>query len=85
VGIRNFSPHFRNSEILRTTESIAGLRTKKSCGTAIADLQNCTSAILQLSVSVDIFSLSVCLSQLFRKVNENLTLSTVNALSFLKS
>ncbi len=49
VGIRNFSPHLRNSAILRTTNSIAKLRTKKSCGTAIADLQNLTSAIPQLS------------------------------------
>ncbi len=49
VGIRNFSPHLRNSAILRTGKSIAELRTKKSCGTAIANLQNLTSAILQLS------------------------------------
>jgi hypothetical protein len=49
VGIRNFSPHFRNSAILRTTKSIAELRIKKSCGTAIADLQNLTSAIPQFS------------------------------------
>jgi hypothetical protein len=49
LGIRNLSPHLRNSAILRTTKSIAELRTKKSCGTAIADLQNLTSAIPQLS------------------------------------
>jgi hypothetical protein len=49
VGTRNFSPHLRNSAILRTTNSIAELRTKKSCGTAIADLQNLTSTIPQLS------------------------------------
>ncbi len=30
-------PHLRKSAILRTTKSIAELRTKKSCGTAIAD------------------------------------------------
>jgi hypothetical protein len=30
---------------LRETKSIAELRTKKSCGIAIADLQNLTSAI----------------------------------------
>jgi hypothetical protein len=48
VGIRNLSPHFRNSAILRTTKLIAELRTKNSCGTAIADLQNLTSAIPQL-------------------------------------
>ncbi len=47
--IRNSSPYLHNSAILRTTKSIAELRTKKSCGTAIADLQNLTSAILQLS------------------------------------
>ncbi len=46
--IRNFSPHLRNSAILRTTKSIAELRTKKICETAIADLHNLTSAILQL-------------------------------------
>ncbi len=49
LGIRNLSPHLRNSAILRTTKSIAELRTKKSCGSAIADLQNLTSAIPQLS------------------------------------
>ncbi len=48
MGIRNFSPHLRNSAILRTTKSITELRTKKSCGTAIADLQIFTSAIPQL-------------------------------------
>jgi hypothetical protein len=48
VGIRNFSPYLRNSAILRTTKLIAELRTKKSCGTVIAELQNLTSAILQL-------------------------------------
>ncbi len=48
LGIRNLSPHLRNSAILRTTKLIAELQTKKSCGTAIADLQNLTSAILQL-------------------------------------
>ncbi len=48
VGIRNFSPHLRNSAILRISKSIAELRTKKSCGTTIADLQNLTSAIPQL-------------------------------------
>jgi hypothetical protein len=49
LGIRNLSPHLRNSAILRTTKSIVELRTKKSCGTAIGDLQNLTSAIPQLS------------------------------------
>ncbi len=44
VGIRNLSPHLRNSAILRTTKSIAELRPKKSCETTIADLQNLTSA-----------------------------------------
>ncbi len=34
---------------MRTTKSIAELRSKKSCGIAIADLQNLTSAIPQLS------------------------------------
>jgi hypothetical protein len=48
VGIHNFSPHLRNSAILRTTKMIAELRTKTSYGTAIADLQNLTSAIPQL-------------------------------------
>jgi hypothetical protein len=49
VGIRNLGSHLRNSAILRTTKLIADLRTKKSCGTAIADLHNLTSAIPQLS------------------------------------
>jgi hypothetical protein len=56
VGVRNFSPHFRNSAILRTTKTIAELRTKKSCGTAIAELQNLTSAIPQLSADSGQFS-----------------------------
>jgi hypothetical protein len=49
VGICNLSPHLRNSAILWTTKSILELRTKKSCGIAIADLQNLTSTIPQLS------------------------------------
>jgi hypothetical protein len=49
LGIRNLSPHLRNSAILRTTKTIAELRTKKSYGTVIADLENLTSAIPQLS------------------------------------
>ncbi len=49
VTIRNLSPYLGNSAILRTTKLIADLQTKKSCGTAIADLQNFTSAIPQLS------------------------------------
>jgi hypothetical protein len=51
VGIRNLGPHLRNCAILRTTKSIAELRTKKSCGTAIADLENLTSVIPQLSTA----------------------------------
>jgi hypothetical protein len=49
VGIRNLSPHLCYSAILRTTKSFAELRTKTSCGTEIANLQNLTSAIPQLS------------------------------------
>jgi hypothetical protein len=49
-------------QLLRTTELIAELWTKNSYGTAIAALQNWTSAIPQLSVIDDIFSLSLCLS-----------------------
>jgi hypothetical protein len=49
LGIRNLSPHLRNSAILRTTKTIAELWIKKSCGTVIADLENLTSAIPQLS------------------------------------
>jgi hypothetical protein len=49
VGIRNLSSQLRNFAILQTTKSIAELQTKKSFGIAIADLQNLTSAILQLS------------------------------------
>jgi hypothetical protein len=56
VGIRNFSPHLRNSAILRTIKTIAELQTKKSCGIAIADLQNMTSAIPQLSAVSGRFS-----------------------------
>jgi hypothetical protein len=56
VGIRNFSPHLRSSAILRTTKTIAELRTKKCCGTAIADLQNLISAIPQLSAVSGKFS-----------------------------
>jgi hypothetical protein len=48
VGIRNLTPHLRKFAILRTTKSIVELRTTKSCGTAIADLQNLASAIPQL-------------------------------------
>ncbi len=44
VGIRNLSLHLRNSAILWTTILTAELRTKK-----VADLQNLTSAIPQLS------------------------------------
>ncbi len=51
LGIRNLSPYLRNSAILRTTKTIAELRTKKSCGTVIADLENLTSAIPQLSAA----------------------------------
>ncbi len=48
MGIRNFSPQLRTSAILQTAKSVAELRTKKSCGTGIADLQNLTSATLNL-------------------------------------
>jgi hypothetical protein len=41
--------HLQFKSALRTTKSIAELRTKKSCGTAIVDFQNLTSAIPQLS------------------------------------
>jgi hypothetical protein len=43
-----FAFQFRSSATLRTIKTIAELRTNKSCGTAIADLQNLTSATLQL-------------------------------------
>ncbi len=56
VGIRYFSPHLRNSAILRTTKSIMELRTKKSCGIVIAKLQNMTSVIPQLSAVSGQFS-----------------------------
>ncbi len=49
MGIRNFSPHLCNSPILRTTKLIAELQTKKVAGAAIADLQNLSFAIPQLS------------------------------------
>ncbi len=49
MDICNLSPHLHSSAILQTTKSIVELRIKKSCGTAIADLQNLTSSIPQLS------------------------------------
>ncbi len=49
MGICNLSPHLRNSAILRTTKSSAELQTQKSYRTAIADVQNLTSTIPQLS------------------------------------
>jgi hypothetical protein len=51
VGIRNFSLHFWNSSVIRSSESVAELMTKKCCETAIVDLQNLTSAIPQLSIA----------------------------------
>jgi hypothetical protein len=56
VGIRNFSLHLRKSAILHTTKMIVELQTKKSCGIMIADLQNMTSAIPQLSAVSSRFS-----------------------------
>jgi hypothetical protein len=44
LTIKGGHPQFK-SAILRTTKLIAELRTEKSCGIAIADLQNLTSAI----------------------------------------
>jgi hypothetical protein len=63
----------RTSAILRTTKTIAELRTKRSCGTAIADLQNLTSAIPQLSAVSGQFSyFLVPFSQLrmLKKINQ---------------
>jgi hypothetical protein len=51
VGIRNLSPHLCHSATLRTTKSIAELQTKKSCRTAIVEVQILTSAISQLSAA----------------------------------
>jgi hypothetical protein len=45
VGIRNLSPHLRN---IADNLIDCGIADKKSCGIAIADLQNLTSAIPQL-------------------------------------
>jgi hypothetical protein len=56
VGIRNLSPHLRNSAILRTTKSVAELRTKKSCGTEIADLQNLTFATIRIVLPISLLS-----------------------------
>jgi hypothetical protein len=55
LGIRNLSPHLRNSAILRTTKTIAELRTKKSCGTVIADLENLTYATFRSLLPVRYF------------------------------
>ncbi len=46
VGIRNLSPHLRN---IADYQIDCGVAAKKSCGTAVADLHNLTSAIPQLS------------------------------------
>jgi hypothetical protein len=46
VGIRNLSPKLRN---IADNQIDCGVANEKSCGTAIADLQNLTFAILQLS------------------------------------
>jgi hypothetical protein len=70
VGIRNLSPHFRNSAILRTTKSIAELRTKNSYGTAISDLQNLTSAIPQLSCQFRYFLVPFSQLRMFFKINQ---------------
>jgi hypothetical protein len=65
----------RNSAILRTSKSIAELRTKKGYGTAIADLQNLTSASPQLSaVSGQFHYFPVPFPQLrmFLKITQNI-------------
>ncbi len=75
MGIRNFSPHLRNSAILRTNKTSAELRTKKSCGTVIADLQNMTSAIPQLSAVSGKFSFFLGpfpQLRMFLKINQNI-------------
>ncbi len=72
VGIRNFSPHLRNSAILRTSNSVAELQTKKSCRTAIADFQNLTSAIPQLcAVSAQFHYFLVAFTQLRMVLKSN--------------
>jgi hypothetical protein len=48
-GIRNFSPHLRNSAICGLPIPLRNCGQKKSCGNAIADLHNLTFAIPQLS------------------------------------
>ncbi len=65
----------RNSAILRTSKSIAESRTKKGCGTAIADLQKLTAAIPQLSaVSGQFRYFSVPFPQLrmFLRITQNI-------------
>jgi hypothetical protein len=61
--------------MLLTTKWFAELRTKKSCGTAIADLQNLTSAIPQLSAVSGQFKLissPFSLAQDGLKINQNI-------------
>ncbi len=71
VGIHNFSPHLRNSAILRRTKSIAELRTKKSCGTEIAELQNFTSATLCSLRPVPLLSSLFPQLKMVLKINQN--------------
>jgi hypothetical protein len=70
VGIRIFFPHFHN---IADNQSIAELRTKKSCVTATADLQNLTSAIPQLSAvsgQFPYFIVSFPQLKMFSKINQ---------------
>jgi hypothetical protein len=52
VGICNFSPHFRTSATVVDTPILAEVQTIRSCGYTVhtvADIQNWTSALPQLS------------------------------------
>jgi hypothetical protein len=70
VGISNFSSQFRNIE---DNQNDCGIADEKCCGTAIADLQNLTSAIPQLSAVSGQFSyflVSFPQLRMFLKINQ---------------
>ncbi len=72
MGIRNFSPHLRN---IADNQIDGGIADKKRCGTAIADIQNLTSAIPQLSAvfgQFRYFLVPFLQLRMFFKINQNI-------------
>ncbi len=63
VSIRNLSPHLRNSPILRTTKSIAELRSKKSCDCGPPKFDLCNSATLRSLLPIPLLSRLFSLAQ----------------------